>query len=461
MITTAPQKAQATKVASSSRFVYVVAAIAALSGLLFGYDTGVISGALLFMREQFHLTPAGEGLVVSSVLFGAAFSCFLSGRLTDYFGRKKVILATALLFGIGSVVTAMAASVDGLIAGRVVLGLAIGIASFAAPLYISEMSSADNRGALVALNQLAITIGILLSYIIDYVFAAGSNWQAMVAVGAIPAVLLAAGLLILPESPRWLVLKNEYDKARCVLARIRSGANNDAELKEIENSISEEKGDWKEFFAPHLRGALVIGLGLGIFQQFTGINTVIYYAPSIYKLAGLTSNSVSILATAGVGLINVLMTIIAVALIDRVGRRPLLIIGNLGMMISLACLSLSFLLHANADILRWIGVGSTFTFVSFFAISLGPIFWIIISEVYPLRIRGFAMSFATAIAWVSNLIVSFTFPVMLAKFGVGATFAGYTLIALASLVFSCVMVPETKGLSLEEIERQERSAKAL
>lgn len=442
---------------ASSRFVYVVAGIAALSGLLFGYDTGVISGALLFMRDQFHLTPEGEGLVVSAVLFGAAFSSLLSGRLTDYFGRKRVIFATALLFGIGSVVTAMAPSVEGLVAGRVVLGVAIGIASFAAPLYISEMSSADNRGALVALNQLAITIGILLSYIIDYIFAAGSNWQAMVAVGFIPAVLLAAGILFLPESPRWLVLKEENEKARNVLTRIRSNADVEAELKDIGDSLAEEEGDWREFFAPHLRGALVIGLGLGMFQQFTGINTVIYYAPSIYKLAGLTSNSVSILATAGVGLINVLMTVVAVALIDKVGRRPLLIIGNIGMLISLACLSLSFLLHADSEVLKWVGVGSTFTFVSFFAISLGPIFWIIISEIYPLRIRGFAMSFATAIAWVSNLIVSFSFPVLLARFGVGATFAMYSLITLASLIFSCLKVPETKGLSLEQIERQEHA----
>ncbi|MBX9720940.1 MAG: MFS transporter, partial [Candidatus Obscuribacterales bacterium] len=238
---------------------------------------------------------------------------------------------------------------------------------------------------------------------------------------------------------------------------IRKNSNVDSELKEIEDSLAEEKGDWREFFAPHLRGALVIGLGLGLFQQFTGINTVIYYAPSIFKLAGLTSNSVSILATAGVGLINVLMTIIAVALIDKVGRRPLLLVGNIGMMVSLACLSLSFLLHGNSEVLKWVGVSSVFTFVSFFAISLGPIFWIIISEVYPLRIRGFAMSVATAIAWVSNLIVSFSFPVMLAKFGIGATFGMYSLLALASLIFCCIKVPETKGLSLEQIERKERA----
>lgn len=439
-----------------SKFIIIVASVAALSGLLFGYDTGVISGALLFMRGQFHLTPPGEGLVVSGVLFGATFSSMISGRLTDFFGRKKVIFGTAILFAVGSVVTAFAWSVPLLVAGRVVLGLAIGVASFAAPLYISEMSPANIRGALVAMNQLAICTGILGSYLIDYLFSGSGNWPAMVAMGAIPAVALAVGILFLPESPRWLILNQNESLAAEVLKRIRATDKIDEELDEIKTSLSEEQGDWREFFAPHLRKALIVGVGMGMFQQFTGINTVIYYAPSIYKLAGFTSDSFSILATAGVGLINVLMTIISIALIDRLGRRPLLIIGNIGMGLSLAALSLSFLFHASPEALKIVGIGSTFVYVGFFAISLGPVFWVMISEIYPLRIRGFAMSFATAVSWLSNLIVSFTFPVLLARLGVGPTFAIYTLITVASLVFCAVVVPETKGLSLEQIERQER-----
>ncbi len=441
----------------SSKFVYVVASIAALSGLLFGYDTGVISGALDFMRNQFHLSPEGEGMVVSGVLFGATFSSMVSGRLTDRFGRKKVIFATAVLFGIGSLVTACAPSVELLVAGRVVLGLAIGVASFAAPLYISEMSPPANRGALVALNQLAITMGILLSYLVDYMFTESGNWHMMVALGAVPAALLGVGIVFLPESPRWLILNDKESLAQSVLKRIRDSQDVGAELDEIKAALSEEKGDWREFFAPHLRTALVVGIGLGMFQQFTGINTVIYYAPKIYEAAGMTSSSVKILATAGVGAVNVFMTIVSLFLIDRLGRRPLLIIGNIGMGVSLAALAGSFLLHAGSEQLKIVGIASTFIYVAFFAISLGPVFWIMIAEIYPLRIRGFAMSFATALSWLSNMIVSFSFPVLLDRFGAGATFAIYTLITLASLVFCWRIVPETKGLSLEQIERQERS----
>jgi MFS transporter, SP family, galactose:H+ symporter len=440
-----------------SKVVYIVAGIAALSGLLFGYDTGVISGALLFMKKQFVLTPEGEGLVVSGVLFGATFSSMVSGRLTDHFGRKKVILFTAMLFAVGSIVTAFAPSVPLLVAGRVVLGIAIGIASFAAPLYISEMSPPDIRGMLVAMNQLAITLGILLSYLVDYIFSATGNWPAMVALGAVPAVLLGIGILFLPESPRWLVLNEKETEASEVLKRIRGEEDVSAEVGEIKSALSEEAGDWREFFSPAMRGALVVGIGLGMFQQFTGINTVIYYAPKIYQAAGLTSASVSILATAGVGLVNVLMTIVSLVLIDRLGRRPLLIIGNIGMALSLAALSLSAVLNVGKDALMFIGVGSTLVYVGFFAISLGPVFWVMISEIYPLRIRGFAMSFATAVSWLSNLVVSFSFPILLDRFGIGATFAVYTAITLGSLLFCCLRVPETKGLSLEQIERQERS----
>lgn len=440
-----------------ANFVYLVAAIAALSGLLFGYDTGVISGALPFIKSQFTLSSEGEGMVVSGVLFGATFSSMVSGSLTDKFGRKKVLLTTALLFAAGSVLAAYASSVNMLVVGRVILGLAIGVASFAAPLYIAEMAPPKVRGTLVAMNQLMIVTGILLSYLLDYYFASSGDWHSMILAGVVPAILLALGMLTLPESPRWLVVNSQEDAAKTVLQKVRGTDDVNDELAEIKTSLVEEKGDWKEFFAPNLRTALYVGVGLGMFQQFTGINTVIYYAPKIYKAAGLTSDSVGILATAGVGLVNLIMTIVSLVLIDKVGRRPLLFVGNIGMLLSLAALSLTFLCGASADVMKFVGISSTFVYVGFFAISLGPVFWVMISEIYPLRIRGFAMAAATALSWLSNMIVSYTFPVVLEKFGIGATFGGYALITLASLIFCVKLVPETKGLSLESIEKQERA----
>lgn len=435
-----------------SKFVIRAAAIAALSGLLFGYDTGVISGALPFMNHQFHLTPLMQGAVVSGVLFGATFSSLASGRVTDRFGRKKIILVSALLFAVGSIATALAPAVGIVIAGRVVLGVAIGIASFVAPLYISEMAPPAIRGALVSLNQLAITIGILLSYLVDYRFTPSGNWPAMVGLGCVPAILLALGILPLPESARWLVLSGNETKAAMVLRKIRNSDDVQGELQEIKGSFSKERGSWRELFAPHLRNSLIIGVGLGLFQQFVGINTIIYYAPMIFSAAGMESNSMKILATAGVGLFNVVMTIVSVLLIDKLGRRTLLIVGNVFMALSLAALSLASFLHISGTPMMWIGLGSTLAFVGAFAISLGPVFWLIIAEIYPLRIRGLAMSLATSVSWLSNMIVSFSFPLALERLGIGSVFAIYCVICLASLLFSWRIVPETKGLSLEQIE---------
>jgi sugar porter (SP) family MFS transporter len=440
----------------NSSFVYLVAGMAALAGLLFGFDTGVISGAILFIRAQFALSDAAVGLVVSGVLFGATFSSIVSGWLSDIFGRKKVIFATAIIFAIGSIVSALAQSVEVLVIGRVTLGLAIGVASFTAPLYISEVSPRSQRGALVGLNQLAITIGIFGSYIVDFLFSASGNWQAMVAVGAVPAIILGVGILTMPESPRWLALNHREEEARSVLKRIRPSLEVDAELDEIKAGAQQEKGSWRELFAPVLRGALIVGVGLGLFQQFTGINTVIYYAPTIFKIAGFESNTGSIFATAGVGLVNVFMTIVGLALIDRLGRRPLLLGGILGMGVALMMLAVSFGMSLNAQTMKLVGVTSLMLYVAAFAVSLGPIFWLIISEIYPLRIRGLAMSFATAISWVSNLVVSFTFPILLSQLGPSQTFALYAGITLFAFIFSFYLVPETKGLSLEQIEKNER-----
>jgi MFS transporter, SP family, galactose:H+ symporter len=435
-------------------FIFVVAGIAALAGLLFGYDTGVISGAILFIEKQFNLSPEAKGLVVSGVLFGATFSSLVSGRLTDFLGRKKVLLITALIFTVGSFISALANSMEALVAGRVVLGLAIGIASYTAPLYISEISAKQNRGALVGLNQLAIVIGILGSYAVDYAFSKDGLWPAMVGLGAVPAILLGLGMIWMPESPRWLVLHHKDSEATNVLRSIRGTDDIAFELEDIRSSLHEERAKWSELFTPALRASLIVGIGLGLFQQFTGINTVIYYAPSIFLMAGFTSNSVSIAATAGVGLVNVVMTLIGLFFIDKLGRRPLLITGIIGMLVSLSALAAAFGMHLGGETMKLVGVGSLMLYVASFAISLGPVFWLMISEIYPLRIRGLAMGFATGIQWAGNLIVSFTFPILIEHFGPAPTFSIYAAICLAAILFSVFIVPETKGLSLEEIERK-------
>jgi len=310
---------------------------------------------------------------------------------------------------------------------------------------------------LVGLNQLAITIGILGSYFVDFAFSKDGQWPMMVGAGVLPALVLGLGMFFMPESPRWLMLNHREGEASAVLQRIRGTGEINEELEAIRTGSHDEKATWTELFAPTLRPALIVGLGLGLFQQFTGINTVIYYAPSIFLLAGFESNSVSILATAGVGLVNVLMTIVGLFLIDRVGRRPLLIGGITGMALSLVILALNFASNLAGSLMQVVGVGSLMLYVACFAVSLGPIFWLIISEIYPLKIRGLAMSFATSIQWLGNLIVSFTFPILIKHLGPPQTFSIYAFISLLAIAFSILFVPETKGLSLEAIEMKERA----
>jgi SP family galactose:H+ symporter-like MFS transporter len=439
--------------------VFVVAGIAALAGLLFGYDTGIISGAILFIRTDFALSATTEGLVVSAVLFGATFSSVLSGRLADRLGRRTVLLIASLFFIVGSLVGAFATSVVVLVISRFVLGLAIGVASFTAPLYISEIAPPNVRGRLVGLNQLAITLGILLSYVVDFSFAQSRQWDWMIGLGAVPGLLLALGMFFLPESPRWLLLRGQSEKARVVLQEVRGQSDVSAEWTEIQETLKGEQGAWRELLKPWFRPMLIVGVGLAFFQQFTGINTVIYYAPTIFKLAGFHSDSTSILATIGVGLVNAGMTVVAISLMDRVGRRPLLLTGLVGMALSLFALTLGFAGVFGRDELKWIGVLSLMAYVASFAISIGPIFWLMISEIYPLRLRGLAMSLATGACWVCNLIVTFTFLLLIQSLGPAGTFGLLGVITLAAIVFSYFLVPETKGRSLEQIEHDVRVTK--
>jgi SP family galactose:H+ symporter-like MFS transporter len=437
-------------------FVTVISAISALAGLLFGYDTGVISGAILFVQEDFHLTTFQEEIVVGSVLLGAMLGAVFGGRLADRFGRRNMLLQVAALFGIGAIGTALAPTMLWLSIGRVIVGVAIGIASFTAPLYISEISPPEVRGKLVSLNQLMITIGIVCSYLADYALAAARDWRWMFGWAAVPALILLIGLLFVPESPRWYMSRNQTERAREILSRIHKPEIVNSEIAEIEASLKEQKRDWKELLSLRLRPALIIGIGLAVFQQFTGINTVIYYAPVIFQFAGLRSHSAAILATAGVGIVNVALTVVALRLLDRVGRRPLLLYGLAGMILSLGFLGFGFLAPQMTQALAWISVICVMLYVACFAISLGPIFWLMIAEIYPLKIRGRAMALATVANWGSNLLVALTFLSLLHSLGRPVTFWLYAIVGVIGWIFVLKMVPETKGKTLEQIEAQWR-----
>jgi sugar porter (SP) family MFS transporter len=435
-----------------SRFVVLAATVAAVGGSLFGYDTGVISGAILFIRPAFGLSTGEVELVVSAVLIGAAVGAIGSARLTDAVGRRAVLLAAALSFGVGATASALSPGLAMLVAARLLVGLAIGVASYAVPLYISELAPPSSRGWLVSLNQLAITIGILASYGVDYAFSLSGGWRWMLGLAVVPSGVLFVGAVLLPDTPRWLVRNGQVEAARRVLTRLRRPVEVELELADIVSAVNTRVGGWSELLAPTLRIALVVGIGLALFQQVTGINTVIYYAPTIVQLAGIPSASGAILAAAGVGVVNVLMTVVAMLLLDRVGRRPLLLGGMLVMAIALFILGLAFRLTGLGDSLGVVSVVSLMVYVGAFAISLGPIFWLLIAEIYPLRVRGLAMGVATTANWAANLLVSLTFLTLADAFGPSLAFWSYGLLTVAALIFAYKLVPETKGRTLEQIE---------
>jgi MFS transporter, SP family, galactose:H+ symporter len=443
------------KLLNSKGMVYAISVFAALAGLLFGYDTGIISGAILFIKRDFHLSSLQIEVVVSAVLFGALIGSGLSGRLTDLFGRRKVLVFTALIFIVGSLVTALARNVSFLIFGRILLGIAIGIGSFTAPLYLAEIAPRHIRGMLVSLNQLAITIGIVFSYLIDYYFSGEGRWSWMLGLGVVPAAILLLGTLFLPESPRWMALKGWEHKARLILQRIRIGENINKEFAEIQQTVQMEKGTHRLLFASWIRPILFISLGLSFFQQVTGINTIIYYAPTILQLAGFERAGGAILATLGIGIINVLFTIIALPLIDRWGRRPLLLLGLSGMFISLVVMGVAFYFPGSAT-LRWVAVASMITYIASFAMSLGPIMWLIISEIFPLNIRGVGVSLAISASWAFNMLVALTFLTLIQFVGPSHTFWFYAFLCILGWLFVYFLVPETKDCSLEHIEQNLR-----
>ncbi|HZB81639.1 MAG TPA: sugar porter family MFS transporter [Rubrobacteraceae bacterium] len=426
-----------------------------LGGLLFGYDTGVISGAILFIREELGLTPFLEGLVVASLLLGAAVGAGSAGPLSDKLGRRNIIIIAAILFSIGAIGAALAPNIGVLVFFRVVLGLGVGSAALIVPLYLSEIAPTQIRGAISSLNQLNIVFGILFAYIVNAFLASSGAWRWMLGLAVIPSLVLLIGMFFLPETPRWLVSQDRDEDARDVLRRSRDEETVEKEIQDIREVEEQEEGGIRELTASWVRPALIVAIGLAVFQQIIGINTIIYYAPTTLTNVGYGA-AAAIYANLIIGVVNVVMTFVAIWLIDRVGRKPLLLTGLVGMVLSLTVLGVSSLLLPQpsnpTDPEAIITLLCLAGFIISFAATWGPTVWVMLPEVLPLRVRGTAMGVAIFLHWLANFAVAQTFPVFLASWGPGITFLGYAVVGVLAFLFVGTLVTETKGRSLEQIE---------
>jgi sugar porter (SP) family MFS transporter len=419
--------------------------------LLFGYDTGVIAGALLYIQKTFTISPAMSGVVVGAVLVGAMVGVLIGVPLVKRFGRKALLLISAVVFAVGAFVSAIAPGIGVLIGARVVLGIAIGASSAYAPVYVAELAPPASRGMLVSLFQFFVTVGILVAYLIDFAFAHIGAWRWMLGLGALPAIVLFGGMLIGYESPRWLLEQGRDEAAREILSKLRtSAAEVTAEIREIKDSLAQQLGGRKELLSRRIRPVLVIAVLIGILQQATGINAIIYYMPTIFRTAGFSSDVNAILATLGVGTVNVLATIVALALIDRVGRRPLLLTGLVGMLVTLIVLAI-LIVGNQSGASPVVSLICVFVYIIAFAVSSGPVCWLMPAELFPLSCRSQGIGVTTFFNWGANFAVSFTFPVLLAHLG-GGVFWIYAGFSIVGWLFVYFYVPETKGRSLEEIE---------
>jgi len=439
-------------------FIWKVSCIAGLGGILYGFDMGIIAAAMIFVRSSFALSRQMEEIVVSVVLIGAMVGAITGGTIADRIGRRNTLVWGGVIFIIGSILAPLSPNVGTLIAARALLGVAIGFTSVTAPVYVSELAPPQSRGMLIGLYQFALTIGIALADLIGYWFAGQHAWRLMFGVGAIPAALFLLLVLNVPESPRWLFAQNRWGDAETVLRSYTDNVGAKLLLEDIHATLSTEvERRWSALWSPAVRGSLFIAVGFTVLQQVTGINTIIYYGPRIFALAGITSNENAIFATLLVAIVNVLATVVALVLVDRVGRKPLLYVGVGGMTLSLFLLSYSF--HNQAALGTSLGLVATIclmVYITCFAFSLGPIAWILVSEVFPLRVRGRGVAAASLGSGTANFLVSMTFLSLIHAAGNALTFAIYGVFCILTIFFVYFTVPETKGRELESISANRR-----
>ncbi|WP_419791167.1 sugar porter family MFS transporter [Staphylococcus chromogenes] len=432
--------------------------IGALGGLLYGYDMGVISGALLYLKNDIPLTPSMQGLVVASMLFGAIFGSGFSGSLSEKLGRRRLVFIISIIFIVGTLVLALAPTVEIVVLGRFIIGLAVGGSTAIVPVYLSELAPTDARGSLSSLNQLMITIGILSSYLVNYALSPFEAWRWMLGLAVVPSLILMIGVIFMPESPRWLLEKRGEKAARDVMKLTYPDHEIDIEIANMKKISSISESTWDVLKSPWLRTTIIIGSVFALLQQLIGINAIIHYAPTIFHKAGL-GDSASILSTVGIGVVNVLVTIVAILIIDKIDRKKLLMMGNLGMVFSLLAMSLLiWLLGVDASV--WIIIVCLALFIVFFGLSWGPVLWVMLPELFPMRARGAATGIAALVLSIGSLLVAYLFPIISSVLNVQQVFLIFAVIGIIAFFFVMKFLPETRGRSLEQIEADLRGQSA-
>ena len=433
-------------------FIWRVSSIAGLGGILYGFDMGIIAAALIFIRSSFGLSTRMEEVVVSVVLIGAMLGAIVGGTVADRIGRRATLIWAGAIFIVGSLLAPLSPDVGTLIFARALLGIAIGFTSVTAPVYVSELAPPQSRGMLIGIYQFALTLGIAGADLVGYWLAGQQAWRWMFGIGALPALLFLMLVLTVPESPRWLVAQGRRRQAEAVLETYTDHRGAALLLEDIETALrAPMERRWSALWSPAVRGSLLIAVGFTVLQQVTGINTIIYYGPKIFSLAGIASDKSAIFATFLVALVNVLATVIALLLVDRVGRKPLLYVGVGGMTLSLFVLSFAFRALATGPRLGVVATVCLMVYITCFAFSMGPIAWILVSEVFPLRVRGRGVAAATLGSGTSNFLVSLTFLSLINAAGNSMTFALYGVFCIVTLLFTKFVIPETKGRELESI----------